>query len=428
MGASAYRGGVTDDHRATAAHAYSALGCLLLDAGTSVTDVRDSIERAAIASGDDGLAFSVLPQLIIVNDLRSGTVLAVGNTMGELSFRGAARANRLMRELELGHWPVGDLPARIQAIRDTPRPHASMNWIVGNLFLAGGLALLFRCPWWAIVASMIVGAVVGLVITLLGRWRGAIAIAPFVTAFVSTTLVGTLASAMDLGPVPLFAVCAPIAILVPGALITNALLELTATDIVTGSARLTYGLIVLAFMAAGISAGAVLTGLSIDPDSTALVSEVAHGGTDRVGWEAVPPLWFAWIGVVMLAIGIGLAFGSGRSLTLLSICVMALTYAGIVVLAPLVGNAVATGLTAGVVFIVARIVERYSAAVPSNVTFQPALLMLVPGTVGLVALATLEGSAVTAALAVFISLCVGIKSAAVITGVVVPPVGSRAAA
>lgn len=418
---------MTDDHPTTAAHAYSALGCLLLDAGTSVTDVRDSVERAAIASGDDGLAFSVLPQLIIVNDVRTGAVLAVGNTSGELSFRGAARANRLMRELELGHWPVGDLPARILSIRETPRPHASMSWVVGNLLLAGGLALLFRCPWWAIVASMFVGAVVGLLITLLGKWRGAIAIAPFVTAFVSTTLVGTLASGMNLGPVPLFAVCAPIAILVPGALITNALLELTATDIVTGSSRLMYGLIVLAFMAAGISAGAVLTGLTIDPDSTALVGQVVTSGAALAGWEAIPPLWFAWIGVVMLALGIGLAFGSGRSLTLLSVGIMALTYTAIVLLAPLVGNAVATGITAGVVFIVARVVERYAAAVPSNVTFQPALLMLVPGTVGLVALATLEGSAVTAALAVFISLCVGIKSAAVLTGVVIPPVGGAAA-
>ena len=40
----------------------------------------------------------------------------------------------------------------------------------------------------------------------------------------------------------MFAVCAPIAIIVPGALITNALLELTARDIITGSARLLYGL------------------------------------------------------------------------------------------------------------------------------------------------------------------------------------------
>lgn len=191
----------SEEHRRTTAHAYSALGCLLLDAGTSVTDVRDSLERATVASGDGGLAFSVLPQLIIVNDVHTGAVLAAGNTHGELSFRGSARANRLMRELELGHWPVGDLPARIQSIRETPRPHASTHWVVGNLLLAGGLALLFRCPWWAIVASMLVGAFVGLLITLLARWRGAVAIAPFVTAFVSTTLVGTLASAIDLGPV-----------------------------------------------------------------------------------------------------------------------------------------------------------------------------------------------------------------------------------
>ncbi|WP_217488520.1 hypothetical protein [Curtobacterium sp. Csp1] len=101
---------------------------------------------------------------------------------------------------------------------------------------------------------------------------------------------------------PLFAVCAPVAVFVPGALITNALLELTAADIVTG-------------LAAGIAAGSALTGLRVDPASAALVGEVAGVGTDRGGWEAVPSYWVSWVAVVGLAVGLGLVFRSGWRLT-----------------------------------------------------------------------------------------------------------------
>src|SRR6185295_3091083 len=138
-----------------------------------------------------------------------------------------------------------------------------------------GLAILFRCSWWAIVVTAVVGALVGVMTTVLNRIQGAVAIVPFVATLTAATLVGALAHGAGLTQVPMFAVCAPIAIIVPGALITNALLELTARDIITGSARLLYGLIMLGFMTAGIAAGAALTGLRIDPNSAALVGEAA---------------------------------------------------------------------------------------------------------------------------------------------------------
>jgi len=265
--------------------------------------------------------------------------------------------------------------------------------------------------------AVMVGALVGAITTVLNRLQSAVAIVPFVATLTATTVVGALAHGAGLAQVPLFAVCAPIAIIVPGALITSALLELTARDIVTGSARLLYGLIMLSFMTAGIAAGAALTGLRVDPNSAALVGEVAAASSKLGGWQGLPPLWLSWAGVVILAIGISLAFGSGARLTALNVIVMTCTYALLATLTPITGSIVSTGITAGVLFIAAHLIERLTFVVPATVLFQPAFLLLVPGTVGLAALAASHGSTLGDATATFISLCIGTKVGALVTEV-----------
>lgn len=391
------------------------LGALLLDAGLSVTDVRTSLETVRDATDvDDDMTFSVLPEMIIITANRTGTATIINSAESDLSFRQAARACRLVQHVEAGLTAFAAIPAQIAQIRAVVRSHATLQWILGSALISSGLAILFRCPWWAIVVSVVAGALVGVVTSVLNRIQGAVAIVPFVAALTGTTFVGALAHAAGLTEVPLFAVCAPVAILVPGALITNALLELTARDIVTGSARLLYGIIMLSFMAAGIAAGAALTGLRIDPNSAALVGEAAAATSLMGGWQGLPPLWLSWVGVVILAIGIGLAFGSGARLTTLNVIVMTGTYALLATLTPIVGNVVGTGVTAGVLFVAAHLIERLTFAVPATVSFQPAFLLLVPGTVGLVALASSHASTL-AAPATFVSLCIGTKVGAVLT-------------
>jgi hypothetical protein len=67
-----------------------------------------------------------------------------------------------------------------------------------------------------------------------------------------------------------------------------------------------------------------------------------------------------------------------------------------------------------VLFIAARLLERMSLGVPASVMFRPAFLLLVPGTVGLVALASLGSSSAEAAVLTFISLCIGVKAGSVV--------------
>ena len=392
------------------------LGVLLLECGTSVTDVRGSLEQVSQRTvPGTSLEFAILPEMVMVS--RPGSASATTTVMGKgeaRTFRQSARASRLVRELESGSMSLAEAPARMASIRATPRRHPGLQNLVGCGLLSLSLAWLFRCPWWAIVLALAVGLLVGGLTMLMMRVRAAAAVAPFVSAFVSTVLVGAVAGWLDLGPVPLFAVCAPIAILVPGALITNALLELTSTDIVTGASRLMYGLIMLAFMAAGVYSGAALTGLRIDSASAALVGEAVRLTTERGGWDALPPLWGAWIAVIVLAIGIGLAFGSGFRLTVVCVVVMTGTYAVLALFSPLVGSVVATGAAAAVLFVAARVLERVTLAVPATVSFQPAFLLLVPGTVGLVALASFDAQALVSAPMMFLSLCIGTKVGALL--------------
>jgi len=389
------------------------LGALLLDAGTSVTDVREHLEHAP-EQARAGLDFSVLPRMVLVVRVDDGAATLVSASGKDLSFRQGVRASRLAREVELGTVPVAEVPARVDAIRSMTRPHAARDRILGSAAVALGLAVVFRCPWWAVLTSVLVGALVGALVLALDRLEGAGAVVPFLSALLSTVVVGATASALDLGDVPLYAVCAPIAVLVPGALVTNALLELTATDIVTGAARLVYGVLVLGLMSAGIAAGSHLTGLTLDHDSATLVGTARKVTASAGGWHALPPIPLSWLGVVVLALGIGLAFGAGLRLTLVTVAVMVATYALLALLTPVVGAITASGAAAAIVFVGARAVERRALAVPATATFQPAFLLLVPGTVGLVALASTDVHAFTTSLATFVSLCLGTKIGAVL--------------
>ena len=389
------------------------VGALLLDAGMSVTDVRDAVDDVRRATASD-VRVGVLPQLMIVTRRSTGAATMVPAGDSELSFRQAGRAGRLVRELRDRAIPLAAANARIEEIRAAAAGHPVARSLFGGVLSGGGLAVLFRCPWWAILLSLAIGGLVGLLLALLQQVRGAAALAPFVASLLSTSLLGLAATRLDLGPVPLLAVCAPIAVLVPGAVITNGLLELTATDILTGSARLVYGLVVLAFMAAGIAAGAALTGLHLDAGSAALVGEVPGLVTDAAGWGALPPLWVSWVGIVVLGIGVGFFFASGPALTAVTVVAMALTYSLLVSLTPWLGSSVATGVTSCVVLLLARLLEQRTVAVPTMVSFLPAFLLLVPGSVALVALAAGSVGALTSAMATFASLCIGTKLGSVL--------------
>ena len=395
---------------------FAELGTFLLDSGHSVTDTRATLEAVQRTHAPDAkLSFAVLPEAVFVGRIAGAAPAAMGISAAPFSMTQSAAANRLTRALRCGQVGLDTAARRSRSIRLSAPRFQLLRMVFGSALLAVGLAVLFRCPWWAIAFCAITGAVVGALIAFASRIGTTSSILPFLAAFASTGLVGIAAHLFDLGEVPLFAVCAPVAILVPGALITNALLELTASDIVTGAARLVSGVVLLGFMAAGIIAGAAATGLRLDPGSVALVGEVASAATSAAGWFALPPFWAGWIGVVLIAVGIGLAFGADRRLLPVTLLTMACTYLLLTTLAPVTGSIFATGATAMILFIASRLLERMPSGIPSAVSFQPAFLLLVPGTIGLVALTSQDPESLSSTPLTFVSLCIGTKLGAAIS-------------
>jgi uncharacterized membrane protein YjjP (DUF1212 family) len=398
--------------------AFAQLGAFLLDAGYAVTDVDFALYKVAEKAGYPDMAFVVLPATVFASDHPGDATTVVNATGVELPLLITARANLLVRRLLAGKVPFWRIPEHIAKVRASTAHITWWELLLGSSGLAGGLGVLFRIPWWAVIATFVLGALIGVAIHLGSKVRGAGTIITFLVAFGTTLSVGLLASHFELGPIPLFAVCAPLAVLVPGTTITNALLELSATDMITGSSRLMYGLLVLAFMTVGIGAAAMATGLRIDASAAHLLGDVTRVSTDMAGISALPPLWFSWIGVVVMAAGIGLAFKAGWRLTLLSIPAMLLTYAGIMVLTPHIGSIGATGVVGAVFFFFARVVERFEPRAPAIVTFRPAFILLVPGIVGLVALTTFDNQTVVTALGTFLSLSIGTKGGAVVADLI----------
>lgn len=406
------------DAQSIARNAFAQLGALLLDAGYAVTDVHFSLAKVAEKTGHSEMSFAVLPATVLVSDYpgRPATVVNAAGT--ELPFWTSARVNGLVRDLASGDIPVTEFADRIHRIRNTVKPIAGWELTVGSALLSAGLATLFRIPWWAIVSALVIGGIVGIALHYSNKIRGANTIIAFVVAFCSTACVGILAEFLDLGPIPLFAVCAPLAIIVPGATITNALLELSSTDMVTGSSRLMYGILLLGFMTTGIGAGAMATGLTIDKTGANLLGDITSVTSDLGGWSALPPLWCSWVGVGFMALGISIAFKAGPLLSILSIPAMAITYGGTVLLSPHIGGIAATGVVAAAFFFMARGLERYVPRAPAIVTFRPVFLLLVPGTVGLIALTTFDDGAIITALGTFLSLSIGTKVGATVADLV----------
>ena len=170
-------------------------------------------------------------------------------------------------------------------------------------------------------------------------------------------------------------------------------------------------------MTAGIIAGSAITGLRLDPGSVALVGEISSASTSATGWHALPPFWAGWAGVVLVAVGIGFAFGADRKLLPVTVLTMGCTYLLLTALGPFTGSIFATGATAMVLFIASRLLERMPSGIPSAVSFQPAFLLLVPGTIGLVALTSQNPESLSSTPLAFVSLCIGTKVGAAISEV-----------
>lgn len=354
------------------------LGVALLDAGYAVTDVT-RVARAVAHSNGSEFTVGGLPTGVFVDDGDRTRVLVSTGT--SFTFEQVGVVGKLAAKAESGiPWP--ELQRGLDGLYTMGARYPLWLSLLGSGLISGGIAVVLGNPWWAVGLDTVLGVGVGAVLTFAGTRARIAALLPFFLALAIALLVGLTAAVFGISDVPFFAISAPLVLLIPGAAVTNALIEVSAGDVVSGGGRLVAGLTIWAMLAAGTLAGVGVLGGRLDETA------VVIGGHSGIAAAGVDPI-FAWPAVALLAIGVGLFLSATIPVTLVITVVLLLAYGGSVLLSPILGAGVATGLTAAALLAGLRVVERGWPSLPAIVTFRPVFWLLVPGSLGLIAVSSL---------------------------------------
>ncbi len=353
------------------------LGTLLLAAGYAVTDVDEALRAVIAGQGWSSITVGVLPGAVLIDSGRSGSS-RVYNAAGEaLSFAQSARLAVLAREAAGVSMSPAELTVHLGKIRSLPASVGPVLAVLGSGLMSAGIAVVFRTTWWAVVLDCVLGLAIGGLLRARGGRVGRLAVTPFVAAFAVAAVVYALAPYAQWGPTTLYVVCAPLVVLIPGATITTAVIEMAAGDVVSGGGRFVSGLLTWATLAVGIAAGAAVAGRPVDRSE------------DIIGSV---PTWVVFPALIAMAIGVGLFFDADRWLTAVIAGVLLVTYCLVAAAEVFVPAPVASGLAAAVVLPACRILERLRPGWPTPVTFRPAFWLLVPGSLGLVTISQLSAA------------------------------------
>ncbi len=386
--------------------AMAALGTAMIDSGYPVGLVRSALDDTARANGLTSAEAVVFPTSILVSSGDAGSAqtraVAAGDSVALLyqvdavdRIAGVARtrpnsANWVRRQL-----------ARVPEL---PPPFTSAQRIGAYALLSAALSVLLGSSWPGVVVAGVLGLGVGALLLATERLEPAYQALVVVAASLGVGLsVLAVAHLVDPGVLP--AIVAPLIMLLPGGLLTIAVIELATGHIVSGAARLAAGAIRLLLLATGIVAAAALIGV---PAITA-----TH-------WPLGPVA--PWVAVAVFGVGISVYQCARPSSVGWILIVLYVAYGAQVigdvffdgVLSALVGAAAMTP--------VAVVVARQRSGPPALVSFLPAFWLLVPGALGLIGVASvLEGGSsgmntIISTIATMVSIALGVLVGLVASG------------
>ncbi|MEU8612439.1 threonine/serine exporter family protein [Actinoplanes sp. NPDC048791] len=348
------------------------LGSAMTAAGEAVNQIEERLCRVAAVYGAPDARVSVLPTYLVValEPGRSATLEPTRQLRGSLRLDQTAAVYDLLKAAERGEVAPADGSRRIsEIVAMTPR-FRPVAQVAGHAVLAGGICLILEASWTDLLLSALFGALVGTFKLIGARWTSVQMIMPVTAAF-SVTASTLLLAGTGWAEVDLRALVAPLATFLPGAMLTMAVVEVSAAALVTGSSRLVAGILQLLLLAFGIIGAAQLVGLP-----------------PAVAAAVVPPdavnVWAPWFGPLVMGLGTYLV-QSGPRRTLGWLCLV--LYAGWIgqYLGDLVLGSYLSGFCGAVLLtVVAYLVERRPSGPPALVSFLPGFWLLVPGALSLI--------------------------------------------
>lgn len=351
----------------------AALGRAQLAAGYPVNEVDETLRDVADAYGRPDLQIYVLPNAVFVDDQESGRSRIVASEIGSLRLDQASAVHRIARRASAGAIPAADAIHELSLVDSMVARFPAWVVVLANGLSAAGFALVFRVSLWGVLVAGILGIFVAIALRWAAPRPAVAAIVPFASATIAAFVVFTLGEQFGEDIQQLRVVAAPLITLIPGVALTRGTQELANGQIVSGSSRLVSAVVQILVLAFGVLFGARLA--PIDSYDFADVTEV------------LLPWWAAWIGVIVFAIGQSLVANEVRGGIRIVVALLVIAY-GIQSVVSLFGDAIiATGTAAAVTLFLAIIVQRRSQrGMPAFALFEPVFWLLVPGSLGLVAI------------------------------------------
>jgi uncharacterized membrane protein YjjP (DUF1212 family) len=354
-------------------HLLRHLGVALVRSGDPVDRVTVVLEDVASVYAAHGVRFFVFPTGVFVR-IEAGDATHVDFAPASsrpLRLDQIDALYRLVDDIRHARLGVGEATTRLEALVVAGPRFPGWVRVIGSGVLTVGLGLLLNPSLEALPAYVVLGLVVGVLTVWADRTPAVATVLPIAAAFVVTWAAFGLAGPM-LDAWPLDLVIPPLVTLLPGAALAMATIELSAGSMLSGAARLVYGLQRLLLLTFGIVLGVELAGLPGHQDNA-----------DSLG------AWAPWLGVVIFGLGHYLHSSvPGRSMPWLLLVLYA-AYGVQALAGPVVGSLAASFLAGSVVLPLAYAIQERPSGPPVSVVFLPAFWLLVPGALGLEGVAQL---------------------------------------
>ena len=374
------------------------LGTAALAGGRPVHEVEAELQRMGAAFGAPEVRCAATPTGLFVA-LGPDDAAGFEAAGAPLRFDQAAGLDEVVRAVLGGELDPAGALAQLDALLAAPPRLPRWATAAALLPVGTGLALILQPAWPNVLAALLCSVLVAALIELAARSPLVATLLPVGAAFSVGCLV-FLAADADLLDGPLRTLLAPIAVLLPGALIVTGMSELAAGAMVAGTARLVFGAVQLLLFTFGVLAAIRVVGVD--------AAELSNVRVDELG------PWAPWVGLALVGLGVFVNVSAPRGVLPWMLGLLALTF--LVQSAGQEAYGAPVGAFAGgvVAALGAAAMQRLPRGPSSLVVFLPAFWLLVPGSLGLVSATQLAAdtgdgfATATGAVAVIVAIALGV--------------------
>ncbi len=354
------------------------LGKALSSTGISVTTIQSILYNVARAYQVKAEILVFTTFIIIkVRDEESSPLTTVSQIYGLSQLNTISELYELIYKVEKAEISPKEGIKCLKKINSHQHRFGKIGMLIGYIFFAVGLGMLLQPTPQQLIASGVLGFLIGILLIFTQNKPRLALIKPVIGSFLISILFfwavknGFLAGSMLL-------IIPALAYFLPGATLTTGMFELASGDLISGSSRVIYGITILFLLLFGVLNGFKIIGL---PQEDLLVVTAAN----TLGW------WAPYIGIMLFGIGMFLFLSMRNRDFPWVMIVLYVAFLGQSLGNYFIGGFFGAFFGSLLMTISGTLIGRSPMRTPSFVSTLSAFWLLVPGSLGFISLANLIG-------------------------------------